>query len=273
MAPPNEDMRQIFTVVSWPGGYIVMMSVSTFRRGTTMSFVKTLATLAAGFAAAKGYEKFRQMGGMSGLEKQLRDSAAPGGMADQMGDMAEKMGIPGGKKAVTDMFGNLGPQAADATKAAEAGLGSLMTAMQGAYASGAEKMGEMMSAVTGATPANAAIEENAMLMIRAMIQAAKADGEIDADEKAKILSYLTSASPEERAYVEQQMNAPLDLAGLAAATGEAMRNQVYSTSLMAIRIDNPAEAAYLKSLAQALGLDDAARDAIHASMGLAPLGA
>jgi uncharacterized membrane protein YebE (DUF533 family) len=161
-----------------------------------MSFVKTLATLAAGFAAAKGYEKFRQMGGMSGLEKQLRDSAAPGGMADQVGDMAEKMGVPGGKKAVTDMFGKLGPQAADATKAAEAGLGSLMTAMQGAYASGAEKMGEMMSAVTGATPASAAVEENAMLMIRAMIQAAKADGEIDADEKAKILSYLTSASPE-----------------------------------------------------------------------------
>ena len=42
---------------------------------------------------------------------------------------------------------------------------------------------------------------------------------------------------------------------------------------MAIRIDNPAEATYLKSLAQALGLDDASRDAIHASMGLAPLGA
>ena len=104
-----------------------------------MSFVKTLATLAAGFAAAKGYEKFRQMGGMSGLEKQLRDSAAPGGMADQVGDMAEKMGVPGGKKAVTDMFGKLGPQAADATKASGRSWGaysgpSVQSAMPSSYA-------------------------------------------------------------------------------------------------------------------------------------------
>jgi uncharacterized membrane protein YebE (DUF533 family) len=236
-----------------------------------MSFIKALATLAAGFAAAKGYDKFRQMGGMAGMEKQLRDSGQPGGIADQMGDMAEKMGLPGGKTAVKDMFAKYGTKAADATGAAEAGLGSLMTSMQGAYASGAERVGEMMGAITGATPASPLVEENAKLMIRAMIQAAKCDGEIDPEERAKIMEHLASASAEEKAFVEEQMNAPLDLAGLAGATGDTMKAQVYSTSLMAMRPDNPAEQAYLKQLGDALGLDLAARNAIHASMGLGPV--
>lgn len=34
-------------------------------------------------------------------------------------------------------------------------------------------------------------------MIRAMIQAAKADGEIDAEEQARILEHLKDADPEE----------------------------------------------------------------------------
>lgn len=236
-----------------------------------MSFVKALATLAAGFAAAKGYEKFKQMGGMAGVEQSLRNAGGAGGMADQMGDMAEKMGVPGGKQAVKDMVAKYAPQAADAADAAQAGLGGLMASMQSAYAQGAEKMGEMMSAVTGATPASPIIEENAKLMIRAMIQAAKADGQIDADEKAKIMSHLANATDEERAFVEAEMNGPMDLNGLVAATGATMKAQVYSTSLMTIRPDQPVEQAYLRQLAAGLGLDQATVDGLHAAMGVAPL--
>jgi len=238
-----------------------------------MSFIKTLATLAVGVAAAKGYDKFRQLGGMAGVEGALRNAGTEGGMADQLGQMAEKLGIPGGAQTVRDTVARLGPQAADAGKAAEAGLGGLMTAMQGSLAAGAGMMGEMMHAVTGQGPASAMAEENAKLMIRAMIQAAKADGEIDADERAKILGHLTGASDEERAFVEAEMAGPPDPAGLVAATDAAMKSQVYSASLMAINVDNAAEAGYLRSLAEALGLDAATRDALHARMGVAPLGA
>lgn len=236
-----------------------------------MSFIKTLATLAVGVAAAKGYDKFRQVGGMAGVEKSLREAGQAGGMADQLGQMMEKFGVPGGAATVRDTMAKLGPKAADAGQAAEAGLGGLMTAMQGSLAAGAGVMGEMMQAITGHGPASAIVEENAKLMIRAMIQAAKADGEIDADEKTKIMSHLTSASDEERAFVEAEMAAPLDPAALVAATGAAMKAQVYSTSLMAVRVDNAAEADYLRRLAAALGLDEATRNAVHAQMGLAPL--
>ncbi len=237
-----------------------------------MSFVKTLATLAAGFAAARGYDKFRKMGGMDALQDKLRNANAPGGMADQLGQMAEKMGIPGGAKAVKDMVGTYAPQAAEASESAQAGFGSVLASMQGAFASGSAKMSEMMESLTKGTPAGAAAEESARLMIRAMIQAAKADGEIDADERAKIMEHLKNASAEELAYVEQQMDAPADLAGLATATGETMKAQVYSTSLMAMKPDSDREKTYLRQLADALGLDAATRDRIHEGMGLPPLG-
>ncbi|MEZ5686546.1 MAG: hypothetical protein R3D78_11935 [Paracoccaceae bacterium] len=106
-----------------------------------MSFVKTLATLAVGFAAAKGVDKFRKMGGMDGMKDALRNAGAAGGIADQMGDMAEKFGMPGGKETVRDMFNRFGAQAATATEATEAGLGTLMNAMTGAAAAGAKGPG------------------------------------------------------------------------------------------------------------------------------------
>jgi uncharacterized membrane protein YebE (DUF533 family) len=236
-----------------------------------MSFIKTLATLAVGFAAAKGVEKFRGAGGLQGMKDQMRGAGAPGGMVDQMGAMADKLGIPGGSAAVRDMMSKLGPNAAQMTEQAEAGLGSLIAAMTGAATVGAKNMGEMMGALTGATPAGPMAEENARLMIRAMIQAAKADGEIDAQERDTILSHLSDASDEEIAFVKAELDAPLDIAGLAAAVGETARTQVYSAALMAISVDTDAERAYLRGLATALHLDDATVAAIHAGAGKAQL--
>lgn len=232
-----------------------------------MSFIKTLATLAVGFAAAKGVDKFRKSGGLEGMKDQLRGAGQPGGMADQMGAMAEKLGIPGGAATVRDMVSRFGTNAAQATEQAEAGFGSLMGAMTGAASAGAKNMGEMIGALTGATPAGPMAEENAKLMIRAMIQAAKADGAIDETERATILSHLKDASDEEIAFVQAELDAPVDVAGLAAAVNETARAQVYSAALMAITVDTDAEKAYLKGLAAALGLDDATVATIHAASG------
>ena len=141
----------------------------------------------------------------------------------------------------------------------------------GAAATGSGMLGDMIASVTGATPMGAMAEDQAKLMIRAMIEAAKADGAIDADEQAQITAHLKDASPEELAYVQSLMAAPLDFDGLVAATTAATRTQVYSASLMAIKPDSAVEQAYLAQLASALGLDPATRDAIHASVGMAPL--
>ncbi|MEN8838249.1 MAG: DUF533 domain-containing protein [Celeribacter marinus] len=232
-----------------------------------MSFVKTLATLAIGFAAAKGASKVRQLGGMDGVRDALRKSGSEGGLADQMGQMAEKFGVPGGADAVRDMMGKFGNQAADVSEATEAGLGSLMSAMGTAATAGASGLGDMFASVTSGTPVGGAAEDNAKLMISAMIMAAKADGEIDAEERTKILDHLTDASDEEIAFVQAQLDAPVDAVALAHEAGDAAKVQVYTAALMAISVDTDAEKTFLTTLAQSLDLDSSKVAEIHVSMG------
>lgn len=234
-----------------------------------MSFVRTLATLAAGFAAAKGVEKYREMGGMAGVQKSMRDNPQVQSATDQLGEMMAKMGLPGGTAGVQKMMDQWLGTAGPTGEAAAAGFSGLLTAITGAAAAGTEQAGRMMDAVTGKTAATDALEDNAKLMIRAMVQAAKADGEIDDEEREKILSTLGDVTPEEKAFIEAEMRKPVDIMGLAQDTGDAMKAQVYAMSLMAIRVDTASEAAYLDGLAKALGLSDEARAAVHKSMGVA----
>jgi len=233
-----------------------------------MSFVRTLATLAAGYAAAKGIDQYRKMGGMAGLQDAMQSNAQMSQMTAQVDGMLERMGVPGGASAIQDMMSKMGAQTARAGASAQAGLAGLMKAMGGAAAAGSTQTAQIMDALTGTTAATATLEENAKLMIRAMIQAAKADGEIDAEERAKIMEHLGDLSEEERQFVEDEMNAPVDPAALASDTSHAMRAQVYATAAMSVRVDNAAETTYLKNLASALGLDGSTVARIHSTMGL-----
>ena len=124
-----------------------------------------------------------------------------------------------------------------------------------------------------ATSATVAIDENARaeLLLRAMINAAKADGQIDGAEMNNILSKLDEAGggPEARDFVLAEMRRPLDLDGLAAAAATPdLAASVYAASAMAIRIDTPAERTYLAQLAEKLGLAPAVRASLDASMGV-----
>lgn len=232
-----------------------------------MSFVKTLATLAVGFAAAKGVQKFQQMGGIDAMKGALRDAGKPGGMADQMGDWAAKMGVPGGKETVSQMLANFGTQAASMTDAAQSNLGAMYGSMSAAAGAGAKGLGDMLSTALADPAVAAGAEEHAKLMIRAMIQAAKADGSIDDAERAQILAQLGDATAEEVAFVQAELDAPIDIAGLVADVHEAARVQVYSAALMAITVDTEAEKAYLSALSSALALDPATVAQVHLGMG------
>ena len=123
--------------------------------------------------------------------------------------------------------------------------------------------------MTGTSVATDTMEANARLMIRAMIQAAKADGEIDAEERKKIMEHLEDAGPEERAFIEAELGAPVDPMALARDTGEQMGAQVYAAALMTVRVDKTSEASYLDNLANALGLSEETRKRVHAAMGVA----
>lgn len=108
--------------------------------------------------------------------------------------------------------------------------------------------------------------DTAMLLVHAMIAAAKADGEVDAAEMQNILGRLEQAgiSPEERAFLMTELTRPLDLDGLVAkVTNPALAPEVYAASLLAITVDTPDEEAYLRTLAEKLQLDAATVAHLH----------
>lgn len=211
-----------------------------------MSFVRTLATLAVGFAAAKGFDKYKQMGGMAGVQDALKKNPQTAGLAAQAEAMLGKFGgVAGAGGAAGGLLGTLGSMGAAASASVTG----------------------MIDQMTGTTAATDAAEANARLMIRAMIQAARADGQITDAERAVILDHLGESTPEERAFVEAEMLAPVDPMALARDTADAARLQVYTAAVMTVQTDTPAEAQFLSALAQGLGLDAQTVAGIHASMG------
>jgi uncharacterized membrane protein YebE (DUF533 family) len=112
--------------------------------------------------------------------------------------------------------------------------------------------------------------ETERLVLRAMISAAKADGQIDQAEMEKIVGKASAdgVTDEEKAFVMTEMRAPVDVAALAAEVrSPAQAAEVYAASLLAIDIDSDAEKAYLRQLAAALRLDGAAVSELHRMTG------
>ncbi len=102
--------------------------------------------------------------------------------------------------------------------------------------------------------------EEALLLIRAMIAAANADHAVDDVERQTILDKITASGlgAEERDFIEQELTKPLDLRSLVAQVkSPELAEQVYAASVLALEVDSDAERNYLHRLASALNLDAA----------------
>ncbi|MGD9507690.1 MAG: tellurite resistance TerB family protein [Geminicoccaceae bacterium] len=114
-------------------------------------------------------------------------------------------------------------------------------------------------------------QASAELLLRAMINAAKADGQIDGAEMNAILSKLEEAGADQEAkdFVLAEMRRPLDLDTLVAgATTPGLAAAVYAASTMAIKVDTVAEQNYLAQLASRLELSPQVRASLDASLGV-----
>uniref|UniRef100_UPI000C7EA6A7 tellurite resistance TerB family protein n=1 Tax=Oceaniglobus roseus TaxID=1737570 RepID=UPI000C7EA6A7 len=133
-------------------------------------------------------------------------------------------------------------------------------------AAGARKMQGLLD-----TTKPVASEAEAGLVIRAMVMAAKADGEIDANEREALFEVLDETDPSDRAFLEQAMAAPVDVEALARDVPGGMEVEIYAAALMAIDPDNRAEAEFLDRLAQRLNVSRAHVNDIHEAQGKPPL--
>jgi uncharacterized membrane protein YebE (DUF533 family) len=109
-------------------------------------------------------------------------------------------------------------------------------------------------------------EAEGLLLIRAMIAAAKADDTVDAEERRAIAEQLDSAglSAAERDFILADFETPLTPAALASqASDPMMRARLYAGAVAAMGDISPPERAWLDELAKALGLDRRAAAAIE----------
>lgn len=102
------------------------------------------------------------------------------------------------------------------------------------------------------------LEQRAELILKAMINAAKADGQIDQGEVRRILGKLQEdgIDQSEQQFIIMEMQKPMDTDQLIAAAGgrQDVGAEIYAASLLAIEVDTPAEKQYLDQLASGLGL-------------------
>jgi len=212
---------------------------------------------------------------------------AQGGLGGMLGNVAEMARRAAGSPR--QELGNNNP-------AAVGGLGALAGALLGG---GRGAMGGGLMAVLGSlaysalqsqgaagvSPAGAApgiagamapnkqtdVQRKATLFIRAMIQAAKADGQVDQQETQRILGKLGDIGNdhEARDFVANEMRRPIDIARLAGdVTTPQEASEVYAASLMAIEVDTQAERDYMADLARALNLPGPVVAQIHSALGV-----
>ena len=197
-----------------------------------MSLMKTLAKVAIGVAVAKGANAMMK-GGSGGTSQ-------AGGLGGLLGGLTGGAGAQGGG-GLQGMLGGL-------ASAAGAGglLGGLTSAMGNAPAQNDQSFGAVLNSQFDETPEPAIQpsqdqEAAAALMLAAMIQAAKSDGTFDDAEKEKLLGQLGDVDAEEAAFVQAQMQAPVDIDNLVANTPDGLGQQVYAMSVMGIDLDTQDE--------------------------------
>lgn len=110
-------------------------------------------------------------------------------------------------------------------------------------------------APTSRSSSNPAMTTNdeAVLLIRALVNAAKADGKLDQNEQQAILSRVPE-SPEAIEFIKRELAQPLDVRDFAWSVPLGMEVQILTMSLAAIDVDNQAEVDYLRELAHGLRL-------------------
>lgn len=218
-------------------------------------------------------------GGLDTMLGSLLGGGAQGGPvgAGGLGGLLSSLGGGGaaGGQGLQGMLGGL------AGAAGAGGLGAMLGGLSGSVAqrqgSNDNDFGAVLNSQFAETP-EPAIEPSpdqealAALMLRAMIQATKADGEMDAEEQAKLIERLGGdVDAEEAAFVQAELKRPLDIDGLVNDTPNGLGAQVYTMSVLGIDLDSSAEAQYLDKLAKGFGLDAAAVNNIHGQLGVPAL--
>ena len=227
-----------------------------------MDAIKLLTSLMGNKSLASGLGSQLLGGLLGGGGGQQQQASSSSGLAGILGGM---MGGGGGGQRQSAGSGILGSV-----------LGSMMGGGGQSAAGGASGIAGLVGGLLGGgqeaaealpEPQQAQLQEandQAVLMIRAMVNAAKSDGRIDETEQQNIISKLgDDVSQSEIDFLKREFAAPVDVAGFAKSVPQGLEQQIYALSLTSIELDTQKEAQYLGQLAQGLNIDGATCNQIH----------
>jgi len=122
--------------------------------------------------------------------------------------------------------------------------------------------GQLTAAPTGSAflpeiADDAANQQLGLILVRAMIAVARADGRLDAEESQAIFQKIQGLelTPEEQSLLVREMGQSVDMDTIVnSATTVEIGAEIYTASLLAVEVDSAAEHAYLAMLAARLQL-------------------
>ena len=192
---------------------------------------------------------------ISGQKRQSPRATAPkGGLDDLLGELT-------GRGRTTEQPRPTRPTRSESS----GGVGDLLDQVLGDKAGGGA--GTLRTGPISLPEPEREEELSAALMLRAVIQAVKCDGELDDEERARLVKAMGDADQSEVQAVQAELNRPVDVEGLARSVPAGLEPQIYMVSLMAIDLDQKAEAEYLNKLAGALDISPDQANAIHDKAG------
>jgi uncharacterized membrane protein YebE (DUF533 family) len=272
-----------------------------------MNISDLLGAMVQSGMSPSSHERMKKSLGSGGLLENLAGMAGGasaqsgnGGMADML---SKTLGSGKGGGAdigdlLSNMLGGAGKAVGGNRNLAAGGLGALVgSLLGGGKKSVGGSVGGGLMALLGAMAYNALkaggtqkpqvpvglveprtddeqkqLEYGSDLVLRAMINATKADGQIDQSEVNRILGKYDTIGidPEGRQYLQAQFRRPMETEKIVAEIGKQpeLAAQVYAASLLAIEVDTPAEKRYLDQLAAGLGLPPQVTARIQQLVGL-----
>lgn len=270
-----------------------------------MGIGKTLLKVAIGVLVAKGVASLTRgssgstSGGTTTAGRGTRiGTGSKGGLEDMMGDVlgsgrssGQSSGRSSGGGGLGDLLDQISGQkrASPRASAPKGGLEDILGGLTGRSGGGVTAgwaggkgggVGDLLDQVLADKPGGAKggpislpepdreEELSAALMLRAVIQAVKCDGELDDAERQRLMQAMGDADPSEVQAVQAELSRPVDVQGLARQVPAGLEPQVYMASLMAIDLDQRVEADYLNELAGALDLSPDQVNAIHDKAGV-----
>ena len=212
------------------------------------------------------------MGSAEAASGQAQNQLNGGGMGQTVSTLASHIpgGLAGGAAAGGVMALLMGNKSARVEKSCP----TLMNVGGLAYKAYQNWQGNKQSSAVSETPAQRPVDPSSfhqraisqqsdqglnpeLVLVKAMIAAAKADGHIDADEQQRIFQAIekTSLSASEKGLIFDYLQQDIPIFEITSGiSGIELKAEIYLASCLVITPDHPAERAHLDNLAMALQL-------------------